>query len=187
MAQHTTVLTAEDLLRMPDDGLHKRELVAGRLVTMTPAGVQHGVVGTRLGAAMATHVDAHRLGFVCGPDTGFQLASDPDTVRSPDLSFVVRSRVSASGLPQGYWQGAPDLAVEILSPGDSRSELRAKIAEYLRLGAREVWFVEPAERRLTIHGAGQTPRVLGEADTLEGGSLLPGFRYALSRLFSFEQ
>lgn len=187
MAQETRTITAEDLFRMPDDGNHKYELVAGRLVTMTPAGGLHGAVGMRLGGALTAYVDEHRLGVVLNADTGFKLESDPDTVRAPDVSFVAQSRISASGLPTGYWQGPPDLAIEVLSPSDSRADLRAKVAEYLRLGVREVWFVEPVERQLTIHRPGETPRTVGEADTLEGGELLPGFRYPLARLFSFDR
>jgi Uma2 family endonuclease len=143
-------------------------------------------MGVRLANAIAGHADQHNLGVVLGADCGFRLESDPDTVRAPDAALVTRARIAAAGVPTGYWQGPPDLAVEVLSPSDSRAELRAKIAEYLRLGVQEVWFVEPVEHRLTIYGRPGVPQVLSELDTLDGGDLLPGFSYPLSRLFSFD-
>jgi Uma2 family endonuclease len=186
MAQETRAITADELFRMPDDGFHKYELVAGKLRTMTPAGSLHGVVGMRLAAAILVHVDQHRLGVVFAADTGFKLASNPDTVRAPDIAFVSRARIPASGIPEAFWLGAPDLAVEVLSPTDVRSEVAEKIEEYIEAGVKQVWFVEPSERRLTIHRPGMRPQVLDEHDTLDGGDLLPGFQYPLSRLFSFE-
>lgn len=186
MAQETRTLTAEDLFWMPDDPAHRYELVRGRLVTMSPGGGLHSAVGVRLANAIGRHVDLHGLGVVLGADCGFRLESDPDTVRAPDAAFVTRARIAAAGVPTGYWEGPPDLAVEVLSPSDSRAELRSKIAEYLRLGVQEVWFVEPVERRLTVHGRPGGPQILSELDTLDGGDLLPGFSYSLSRLFSFD-
>ncbi len=183
MAQETRSVTAEELFRMPDDGF-KYELVAGGLRKMTPAGGLHGVIGMRLGAAIVTHVETHHLGVVFAADTGFKLESDPDTVRAPDVAFVRRARIPAGGVPIKYWEGAPDLAVEVLSPNDVRSEIEEKIAQYLQAGVQGVWFVEPLPRRVTVYRANAPPLVLGEADTLHGGELLPGFQYPLARLFS---
>src|SRR5688572_4499350 len=178
MAQETRVITADELFRMPDGD--KYELVGGRLRKMTPPGSIHGVVEIRLGAALANHVDENHLGVVFAGDTGFKLASNPDTVRGPDVAFVARSRVPAGGIPVAYWPGAPDLAVEVLSPSETRSEIDEKIEEYLRGGTRQVWVVDPARRRVTIHRPNGAPQLLSEADTLEGADLLPGFRYPLS-------
>src|SRR5437867_11621007 len=105
MAQETRAITAEELFRIPDDG-YKYELVAGRLRKMTPAGSLHGVVGMRLATTITDHVDRHRLGVTFAADTGFKLASDPDTVRAPDVAFVARERIPATGIPTAYWQGA---------------------------------------------------------------------------------
>lgn len=186
MAQETRTITAEELFRMPDDGFHRYELVAGRLRTMTPAGGLHGAITSRLNAALAVHVDQGRLGIVMTGEPGFTLESNPDTVRAPDIAFVARGRIPPDGIPNAFWRGAPDLAVEVLSPTDVRREVNEKIEQYLRVGVRQVWFVEPLPRRVTVHRPGQPPRVLHEADTLDGGDLLPGFSYPLSRLFSFD-
>ena len=186
MAQETRAITAEELFRMPDDG-YKYELVAGRLRKMTPAGSIHGVVGMRLAVAISVHVDQHQLGVVFAADTGFKLASSPDTVRAPDVSFVSRGRIPTGGIPTAYWPGAPDLAVEVLSPTDVRSEIDEKIDEYLRSGVRLVWFVNPFERRVTVHRSGKRPLVHEEHDSVDGGDVLPGFNYPLARLFAFDR
>lgn len=184
MEQQARTITAEELFRMRDDG-YRYELVAGRLRKMTPAGSLHGAIGWRLAAAIGVHVEEHHLGVVFSADTGFKLAHDPDTVRAPDVAFVSRARIPASGIPTFYWSGPPDLAVEVRSPTDVRSEIAEKIAEYLQCGVGLVWFVDPAARRVTIHRANAEPESLGESETLDGGEALPGFRYPLSRLFDF--
>jgi Uma2 family endonuclease len=174
MAQETRAITADELFRMPDDG-YKYELVEGRLRRMTPAGGLHGVVGMRLAGAILAHVDQHQLGVVFAADTGFKLASNPDTVRAPDVAFVSRGRVPTGGIPKAYWPGAPDLAAEVMSPTDLRSEIDEKIEEYVRNGVGVVWFVDPFARRVTVHRSGAPPLVLDETDILDGGDLLPGF------------
>jgi Uma2 family endonuclease len=186
MAQETRAITADELLRMPDDG-YKYELVAGRLRKMTPAGSLHGVVGMRLAIALGAYVDDNHLGVLFAADTGFKLASNPDTVRAPDIAFVARERIPAGGIPTAYWPGAPDLAVEVLSPTDVRSEIDEKIDEYLRSGVRLVWFVNPFERRVTVHRPGKRPLVLEERDAVDGDDVLPGFSYPLVRLFAFDR
>ncbi len=184
MAQETRTITADELFRMPDDG-YKYELVAGRLVKMSPPGSMHGAMAMRLGAAIVAYVDEQRLGVVF-VETGFKLASNPDTVRGPDVSFVARARIPPEGIPKAYWAGAPDLAVEVLSPDDTRSEIEEKIDDYLGSGVKQVWYVDPSKHRLLIYRPDVPPETLTEADTLDGGALLPGFQYPLARLFSFE-
>ena len=186
MPQQTRLVTADELFRMPDDGYHRYELVRGRLLTMTPTGSLHGLVVSRLSAVLTLYVEANRLGVVLTGEPGFHLERDPDTVRAPDVAFISRARIPAEGVPKSFWNGPPDLAVEVMSPGDRRSEVTEKIAEYLSQGVQEVWLVEPAPRRVTVHRIGEEPHVLHESDTLDGGSLLPGFHYSLARLFSSE-
>lgn len=186
MPQETRLVTADELFRMPDDSYHRYELVRGRLLTMTPTGSLHGLLVARLTGALAVYVEEKRLGVVFSGEPGFHLERDPDTVRAPDVAFICRARIPAEGVPKSFWNGAPDLAVEVMSPGDRRSEVTEKIAEYLSQGVQEVWLVEPAPRRVTVHRIGEEPHVLHESDTLDGGSLLPGFHYSLARLFSSE-
>ena len=175
--------TADELLRMPDDGFHKYELVEGRLITMTPAGSLHGRLVVRLTTALDNFVEEHDLGAVFAADTGFHIAHAPDTVRAPDISFVVKARLD-EGIPAGYWPGPPDLAVEVVSPSDSMAEVQSKAQEYLRKGVRLVWVVLPKKRAVAVYRPDTPSETLSERDVLDGGEVVPGFRYSLARLFA---
>jgi Uma2 family endonuclease len=109
-------MTAEDLLLIPSDD-HKWELDHGLLVRMPPTGALHGQVSVAVVRMLADHVATHDLGVVCASDTGFILQRDADVVRGPDAAFVAKARVPQTGVPEAYWPVAPDLAVEIISPG----------------------------------------------------------------------
>jgi Uma2 family endonuclease len=110
------LVTADEFARITDDR-YRHELVEGRVISMSLPGSRHGVVGTRLAALLWQFVDAHDLGVVI-TNGGFKLAADPDTVRGPDIAFVCGARVPEAGVPDGFWPAAPDLAIEVRSPGD---------------------------------------------------------------------
>jgi Uma2 family endonuclease len=184
----TTLLTAEDLLAVPDPNL-PHELWRGVLRVVMPASGAHGYAVSLLMVAMGQHVYAHDLGMLFSESTGFLLERGPDTVLCPDVAFVSKGRLPAGELGSPFPEIAPDLAVEVLSPSDRPADVRAKIAEYFRLGVRCVWVFLPAERSVQVHahgagpGRGTTTSVLGDDDILEGGEILPGFRYPLAKLF----
>src|SRR5207253_9652908 len=121
MSTAVETITAKELLNMPDDGL-RHELIRGELKKMPPPGHVHGRVAMKFGWRLAQHVETKNLGNVYAAETGFLLETDPDTVRAPDCAFVSRDRLAAIGDVEGYLPGAPDLAVEVISPG--RSEER---------------------------------------------------------------
>lgn len=177
----TMQLTAEDLLRLPDDGA-PHELIRGELRTMTPAGGRHGAINGVITGLLFEHVRAHDLGKVLTEATGFRLSENPETVRCPDVSFLSRARIPTEGIPSGFIDGAPDLAVEVLSPGDTVFELEEKVEDYLAAGCLLVWVVNPQLRRVTVHEAGGASRVLGEGEVLEGGEVLPGFACPVGEL-----
>src|SRR5574341_1913574 len=106
---------------------------------MPPTGIQHGHIAGLLTQRLTAHVRTHNLGVVCTAEAGFRLAQHPDTVRAPDVAFIARERISAEGVPTGYWPGAPDLAVEIVSPSDRFDDVIEKVAEYLAAGTQLVW------------------------------------------------
>ncbi len=172
-------MTAEELLRLPDDNC-RHALVRGELQRMAAAGFRHGVVIMNVAGPLNQHVKAHGLGVVCGAETGFVLARDPDTVLAPDVAFVRRERIPASGLPVKFWEGAPDLAVEVTSPGGTRREAADKVASWLAAGTRLVWVLEPRRATVTIHGPDGGPRRLAGSDVLDGEPLFPGFRLPLA-------
>ena len=103
---------------------------------------------------------------------GFKLESNPDTVREPDVALVQRERISARGVPDGYWPGPPDLAVEIRSAGDRSSEIREKAAEYLEVGVRLVWVVDSRAQTVTVYRPDAVPQVLGLEDVLDAGDVV---------------
>ena len=115
MSSKTQLVTADELLRMPR-GRFRYELVEGELRTMSPAGSEHGAIVMNVSVVLGLHVRANDLGVCFGAETGFKLASNPDTVLAPDVAFVNRARIPAGGLPKKFWSGAPDLAIEVMSP-----------------------------------------------------------------------
>lgn len=183
MVAKTQLVTAEELLDMPDDGF-KYELVRGELRKMAPAGSEHSVSGVEIATSMNIHVKANNLGRVFGADAGFLISRDPDTVRAPDAAFVRRERVEAVGIPSGYWPGPPDLAIEIISPNDRYTEVYEKVDEWLEAGAKMVVVVNPRNRTATVRVAGMNPVILQEGDTLDGGDVVPGWRMPVSEIFA---
>jgi Uma2 family endonuclease len=179
----TRLVTAEELLRMPEDGF-RYELVGGELRKMTPAGGRHGRIAHEAGRSLGNHVAAHDLGAVYAAETGFKLATDPDTVRAPDVSFVRKERAEAMRDLEGYLPGAPDLAIEVISPGDSFSEVEEKVLEWLDAGTRMVVVMNPRRRTATVYRSREKIRVLNEDDVLDGADVVPGWRLALRELFA---
>lgn len=158
------------------------ELVRGRLIVREPPGTYHGRVQSKLNVRVGVFVDAHNLGAVFGQDTGFKIASDPDTVRAPDLAFVARVRVGLIAR-RGYAQLAPDLAVEILSPDDRPGEVLAKVGDWLDAGTQIVWVIDPERRTAQVYRADGGIAIIGADGALDGEALLPGFSCPLAELF----
>jgi Uma2 family endonuclease len=182
MSTTHTLTTADELFAMPDDGF-RYELVKGELRRMPPAGSEHGAVIMNIGTPIDQFVKAHGLGVVFGAETGFKITSDPDTVRAPDLAFVRRERIQPAGIPREYWPGAPDLAVEVVSPGDTYTEVEEKVHDWLNAGTRMVLVLNPRTRTVAIYTSHPNVVRLTESDVLDGGELLPGFTCRVAELF----
>jgi Uma2 family endonuclease len=129
---------------------------------------------------LAQYVEENRLGTVYAAETGFTLSTDPDTVRAPDVAFVSRARVEAVGEIEGFWPEAPDLAVEVVSPGDSYSEVEEKVFDWLEAGTKMVVVVNPRQRSATVYKSPSDITALVEADVLNGGGVVPGFELAVA-------
>ena len=177
-----TLMTADELLALPDDGC-RHELVNGELRSMIPSGSEHSVITARLARLVDTFVDSQKRGLVFGAEGGFKIRSDPDTVRAPDLAFVRQERVPETGIPKGFWPGAPDLAVEVVSPGDTYEEVAGKVADWLRAGTAVVWVVDPGQRTVIVHSSTEEARMLTTSDEQTGGEVLPGFVCPVADLF----
>ncbi len=169
----TSLLTAEELLHLhlPDKRL---ELVRGVVVVREPPGGRHGRIAMNIGVALANYVRAGELGLVYAAGTGFTLARHPDTVRAPDVAFVHRDRLPTPE-PIGFPDLAPDLVVEVLSPGDRPGELLAKIADWLSAGTRLVWVIDPERRLARVYRQDGTERIVGVEESLDGEDVVPGF------------
>jgi Uma2 family endonuclease len=176
-------MTAEQLLRYRHEP-YRQELIAGRLYEMEPTGAEHGVVEGKIYALLTRHVEATNLGTTFVGDVGFQIASDPDTVRAPDVAFVARARVDATGIPRGYWPGPPDLAVEVLSPNDRHSDVEGKALQWLQAGAGAVVVVDPARRTATVYRAPHDIRVLAAEEPLELGDVVCGWSPRVGAFFA---
>ena len=175
-------MTVEDLYVMPDDGFN-HELQAGILVSEPLPGGRHGSVTAAVAEMLRAHVKKHRLGVVFAGDSGFVLAREPDTVRGPDVAFVSRERFDRSGDTVKAFAGAPDLAVEVLSPSNTPAAMHAKVADYLAAGSRSVWVVDPESQTVTVYASLLSPRRLGEDETLDGNDVVPGFRVRVGEIF----
>lgn len=180
MRAHAPLMTAEELLLndIPDKST---ELVRGVLVVREPPGGWHGHLAARLTYLLGQHVYPRSAGMLFGQDTGFHIGSDPDTVRAPDVAFVAAARTSKIGR-RGYAPIAPDLVVEILSPGDRPGEVLAKVADWLEAGTRLVWVVYPHRACARVYRADGTIEIVGQDGALLGEDVLPGFSCPLSRV-----
>lgn len=176
--------TAEELLRLSADTSHRYELEKGKLTVMSPAGSEHGILALRLGSKIERFIDENDAGFAFAAETGFIVEENPDTVRAPDIAFVRKDRLPDGKLPQGYFPGAPDLAVEVVSPNDSAAYVQDKVQDWLRHGTKLVWVVEPKTQTVTIYRTDGSATVLQASNTLAGEDVLPGFRYDLKILFT---
>lgn len=183
MAIERKLMTADELFRLPDDGM-RHELVNGELLTMPPTGFEHGDIGSQIDTSLRSHVEAQALGRVVIGETGFRLTTDPDTVRAPDVAFVRAERLSELGRVRGYFPGAPDLAVEVVSPTDLYTEVDEKVAEWLEYGARLIFVVNPRRRTVAVHRPRQPVRVLNEDGELDGEDVVPGWSLPIRKLFS---
>lgn len=170
--------TTAQMYHVPRDG-RKYELVQGEL-TVTPAGLRHEAVGGNLFYEIMSYLKHHPIGQVFGSSAGYQLAEN--LLLSPDISFVRTDRLPGGRAPDGFGEFAPDLAVEIISPGDGLTEIEQKVQLYLDHGTQRVWVVNPKLERATLYRPDGSARVLQAADALDGEDVLPGFTCRLADL-----
>jgi len=176
------LITAEQLYELPDDGL-RYELLRGTLVSEPVPGRLHGRTVARISKILSNFVDPRRLGVVYTGDTGFVLARQPDTVRGPDVAFLSNERESQTEDERPYIPGAPDLAIEVVSPSDTTREVLGKVSDYLAAGSRIVWVVNPVRQEVSVFRSPFAPRLLAGTDVLDGEDVLPGFSVTIAEIF----
>ena len=182
MATTKQLVTAEELLCLPDDGF-RYELVRGELRKMPPAGHHPSKLTMRVSIPLGAYVLRARLGEMYSAEGGFKLGSDPDHVRVPDAAFVRRERVEAAGETTGFFPGPPDLAVEVISPRDTYSDVEEKVADWLDAGTRAVVVVDLRRRTVKVHRSVSDAAVLTDADTLAVDEVVPGWQMPVREIF----
>ena len=173
-----------ELAQRPEYEDRRLELVEGEIVEMSLPGGEHGVITMRLSVKIANYVDENDLGWVTAADTGFALARNPAgraTVRGLDIAFISKAK-APDPLPRGWVEIPPDLAVEVISPGNQAGDIHKKVRELLKAGTPLIWLVYAETRTVVVHtSAGAI--ICEESDTLSGGDVLPGFEVRVGDIF----
>ena len=182
MIVETKPMTAQEFFEhAPQD--KRSELVRGEVIEMAPASEEHGTYGMELSWRLAQFIRENKLGRSYMAETGFILERNPDLVRAPDFAFVAKERVGKGRRSGGFFEGAPDLAVEVASPSESSEDIQDKVIDYLTAGTRMVLYLHPRSRTITVYRSLDTIHVLTLKDTLDGEDVLPGFRVSLQEIF----
>jgi len=180
-----SMYTVDELWELCHRTEKRLELVRGELREMAPAGEEHGFVTGRAIALLARHVDNRRLGYLFAAETGFVLQEgEPATVRAPDVAFVQRDRLPEGKMSSHFSRTIPDLVVEVLSPSDTYPAVLDKVNDWLAVGVKLVWVVDPASKQVVVHKAGVPARILRDDEVLLGEDVLPGFECKVSEIFA---
>jgi Uma2 family endonuclease len=184
MSTQVQLMTADELLAMPDDGF-SYELIKGELIKVSPPpGHEHGLVTMNIAGPLYEYVKNKNLGKVYAAETGFLLEQNPDTVRAADVAFIRSERIEKAGPIKGYWVGAPDLAVEVVSPSDTVRRIEGKVAQWLEAGTCMVWVVSPRLHTVTVYRSLTDIETLTKNNTLDCGDVIPGFQISISEIFA---
>jgi Uma2 family endonuclease len=176
------ILTAEEFAQLPEAHKHQ-ELVRGEVVDTAPSGALRGAITANIAARLAAWAQGSGHGCV-SVASGYIVSRGLDTVRGPDISYLRADGVPAGGVPEGFWVGAPDLAVEVVSPSETADEVREKVRDFLAAGTPLVWTVYPRTREVVVHTPDGMARTFGADDVIEYPEVLPGFSCRVAELFS---
>lgn len=180
IASERKIWTDEEFMALPEDGRY--ELVNGELVNMGNSGMEHGYIASNLIIFLGGLVRSQKLGVICDSSTAFAMKTG--NKRSPAVSFIAKARLQGvKRLPRGYFQGSPDLAVEILFPSNTVEEIHDKSVEYFQNGTRLVWVIHPDEQYVLVYHSPSPDRLLRLENSLDGEEVVPGFSLAVAELF----
>ena len=178
------VWTEAELQALPEDG-YLHEVVDGELIMSPKNNWQHGDICAELLMALRAFAKANKLGAVWDSSTGFWMENL--NCRAPDISFVTKQRLDGlkfTPTSREFFPGAPDLAIEVLSPDNSRAEMTGRLKDFFSSGTQLAWLINPDTGMAEVcHGPNQRRLLGGPGAELDGEDLLPGFRYPLANLF----
>jgi len=177
------LMTAEQLATLTPEA-SRGELIAGEFNSMSPAGFTHGRIALKIGTYLNMFIMEHQLGEAYAAETGFILKRNPDTVRAPDVAFVTAERAAKQEKETGFFDGAPDLAIEVISPSETMDDIEGKLFDYLDAGTQVVWLVFPRTQTITVYRSLKDIRIFTVDDTIDYEELLPGFSVAVKELFA---
>lgn len=177
------LVTAEDLRELPARDDIRYELIDGELTEVPGATALHGLIAAMVYELIQSFARKHDLGLVFPDGTAYVLSRDPDQVRIPDVSFIAWDQVPTAGVPDRFWEGAPTLAVEVISSSDRAADIHRKMRDYLDAGTQVVWLLWPQQTSVTVCDSGGQCE-LDADDELDGGDVLPGFRARVGDLFA---
>ena len=180
-AQESKALTDEQFMALPeDDRLY--EYIDGELIVVANSGVEHGYLALTLGYFLTGFVRNHQLGITCDSSTAFKMKTG--NKRSPDVAFIAKERLRGlKRLPKGFFEGAPDLVVEIISPNNTFEEIHHKLVEYFENGTRLAWVILTDEECVLVYHQPKPSKLLLLEDSLEGEAVIAGFQLPLKELF----
>ena len=175
------IWTDEEFASLPEQ-CGKYEIVDGELREMGNSGMKHGNIAAFLGGVIEIYARQHKLGITCDSSTAFTLQNG--NRRSPDISFIAKQRLQGiTEIPQGFFTGAPDLAVEVISPSNTFNEIHQKILEYFENGSKLVWVIYPEEQFVLVYHELTPDKFLRTTDNLDGEDVIPGFTVPVADLF----
>ena len=181
MVTKTKLITADELLLLSGDDGKRYELVRGVLIEKMPTGDPHGDTTALASYYLTQYTFDSDYGVVRTGEPGYRLERSPDTVRAPDVAWISPGRIPPG--TQGYPELAPDLVVEVKSPGNSPPEMAAKAQMWLCYGSRVAVTLDPAATSAIVYRADAVPVVLGADDVLNLDDPMPGFSCPVWRFF----
>jgi Uma2 family endonuclease len=182
----TTRMTADEFfewVHRPENRDRYFELERGEVIEMPPPNKYHGFVCSNVAGVLRSFAIQRQKGYPCSNDAGFILESDPDTVRGPDVSFYEDDQ-TADTMDRKYSPQVPRLVVEVLSPGANPNKVMKRVLQFLARGVALVWVIDPELRSIAVYHPSRLPRVLDEADELDGNEVLPDFRCRVAEFFA---
>jgi Uma2 family endonuclease len=176
-------ITVEDFYEIASEGF-RGELVRGELKETMPTSILHGIIAGRIAGLLWVFLLQNKLGEVLTAETGFRLFVDEKTVRVPDVSFLSNEKLAGIKNVSKFYDGAPDLAVEVISPSETYNDVQGKLEDYLSAGVKMVWIIRPENKTVTIYRALSDFKILRENEELNGEDVLPNFKCNLTDIFA---